>query len=189
MGFDLSIEADDGAEKLLNIHPAGYLSGGKAVFAFLSGLSLYCTVPPQSSTNSLQHVYTWYQQLDRLHQPPLCVGCRELLDSLWGDGGDETRYNEDEYEFFRHRLQTSGSQPPTEAEFLAMVRNSDQHWQPIGAVMSGVRTLLDRFRSDDPKSLEGFYQPDDTIPDFEALLSNLELLASRGREEVRLNFR
>lgn len=34
MGFDLSIEADDGAEKLLNIHPAGYLTGGKAIFAF-----------------------------------------------------------------------------------------------------------------------------------------------------------
>jgi hypothetical protein len=189
MGFDLSIEADYGAEKLLNIHPAGYLTGGKAVFAFLSGLSLYCRVPPQSSTNSLQHVYAWYQQLDRLHQPPLGVSCRELLDSLWGDSGDETRYNEDEYEFFHQRLQKSGAQPPTEAEFLAMVRNYDQHWQPIAAVMSGVRILLDRFSRDDRKPLEGFYRPDDTIPDFEALLSNLELLASRGREEVRLNFR
>lgn len=117
------------------------------------------------------------------------MGCRESLDYVWDDGGDETRYNEDEYEFFHHLMQKSGAQTLTKVEFLAIVRNYDQHWQTIAAVMSGVWILLERFGRSELRPLEGFYQPNDTIPDLEALLSKLELLASLGHEEVRLNFR
>jgi hypothetical protein len=186
MGVDVSIEAGFGAEKLINIHPDGRITGGKAVFAFLSGLSLCCDIPSKGEADSLNHVYVWYEQLDRLQQQPLCVSCRELLDCMWGDGGDSTDYREDDYAFFLHR--TGSSTSVTEEQFRQMLRDSFEAWRPIDLVIAGVRKLLDLFQRGGIQELEGFFAPQDTIPDFEALLSNLEWLMKRGNDVVRLNF-
>jgi hypothetical protein len=106
---------------------------------------------------------------------------------MWGDGGDPTEYREDEYEFFRKRAPAVGDDF-TEEMFVTMVRQSGEQWKPIGEVMRGVQLLLTVFEESTSEPLEGFYEPKDTIADFEALVANLELLAKRGNEVVRLNF-
>ena len=67
-----------------------------------------------------------------------------------------------------------------------MVEDAPKYWKPIGEVVRGVEMLLDLFKSKRIKSLSGFYEPENTIPDFEALYANLELLAKRGNKVVRL---
>lgn len=189
MGFSVQIEADRGSEVLQNLHPDGKLTGGNAVFAFLMGLLNYCSWKRDGADiyPGLEPVIEWYQQLDDTLSEPLCGLCDALMDCMWGDGGDSTTYYEDEYEFYKKRH--LGVPSITEEQFRMMVREGDEHWKPIEDVLRGVQQLLNAFKSVTIKPLEGFYEPENTIPDFEALLWNLELLAKRGNEVVRLNIR
>ncbi|HEX2620741.1 MAG TPA: hypothetical protein VHL11_11345 [Phototrophicaceae bacterium] len=190
MGFGLTVEADWCREVLSNVHPDGKGTGGNAVFAFLGGLSLYCDwdIEKDQHRTNLLSVYEAFRQIDQAVTETLCETVQPLLDCMWGDGGDSTVYHEDEYEFFIHRSSGSGLTITLE-EFQAMVRSYDKYWQPIESVIRGVQILLKIFRQISPEPLEGFYLPEETIPDFEALLINLNLLAERGNQKVRLNFR
>jgi hypothetical protein len=106
---------------------------------------------------------------------------------MWGDGGDPTEYREDEFEFFRKR-RPAGGDDLSEDMFQTMVRQSAEWWKPIDEVMRGVRLLIEVFESTEIEALEGFFEPDDTIPDLEALMANLDFLAKRENKVVRLNF-
>jgi hypothetical protein len=187
MVFWLQIQADHGSEMLQNIYPDGKRTGGNAVLAFLVGLETYSTwnETKQDSYPELKAVVTWCRKLEILASASIFPICRALLDCDWSDCGDPTRWREDEYEFYKHRM---GDNLTTEEQFLAMVRDYDKHWQPIDKVMQGVRLLLDMFNRVNIEPLEGFYVPEDTIPDFEAFYYNLELLKKRGCQDIRLNF-
>lgn len=188
MGFSLRIETSSG-EALQNIHLRGELTGGSTVFAFLMGLLTYCDWDRTDDTgkSSLQHVFDWYQRLDKLMLNTLCITCQALMASIWGDGGDPTEYREDEYGFYLHRNANSGTKL-SEAEFQAMVLTYDRAYQPIEDVLAGVQTLLGAFTENAIEPLEGFYVSESTIQDFEALQFNLEWLEKRSNDEVRLNF-
>lgn len=188
MGFSLSIETDFGAEKLMNIHPDGDITGGGAVFAFLSGLQNYCDFTPQKDADPLQHVYDWYQRLDSFKAQPLCVSCKELLACIWGDGGDSFEYGEGDYALFLHRTRNSCLPPLSEEQFQQMLEHGQNSWRPIELVIHGVQTLLHMFRHTELSPLEGFFSAEATVRDFEALLANLQWLMERGNETVRLNF-
>src|SRR5207244_618266 len=85
--------------------------------------------------------------------------------------------------------QTANSGIVTREEFLSLLQLAETRMKPLNDVISGVRLLILTFNLLTSTSLEDFYQQEDMIADFEALLANLELLAKRGNEEVRLNFR
>jgi hypothetical protein len=183
MGFTVQIQADYGSEILSN-----YPMGGKAVFAFLMGLQTYCTWdddgPLSQNIPGQRQIHAWYAGLDAVMGGNLCATCQAFLDSMWGDGGDSTEYREDEYDFYVKR----GGSTITEAQFLDMVRRYEEHWQPIDDVLGGVRALLHAFANPQVGTLESFYVPEDSLPDFEALATNLAWLADRGNDVVRLNF-
>jgi hypothetical protein len=188
MGFSVQIQAEYGAETLQNIHPDGRFTGGKAILAFLMGLHNYCNSfkAGQEIYPGLEGVIEWYQQLDTYLSESLCTSCNSLLDCMWGNGGDSTEYSENEYEFYKKR--TAPGLEITEEQFHFMVHDSRQHWKPIEEVITGVQVLLNLFKSQSLEELEGFYDRQYTIPDFEALLANLEFLAKRHNHVVRLNF-
>jgi hypothetical protein len=184
MGISMVIEADMGAEKLTNRHPdPNKYWGGQAVFYFLMGLDNYCAWKSGRSTH-LEQIDNWYRALEQASDFSLCQTCKSLVDCRWGDGGDSTVYSADEYEWYKKRHGDS----TTEEQFNAMVLDWYESWKPIDEVLNGVQSLLRLFRQVSPQPLEGFYHPTTTIPDFEALAANLQLLASRGNETVRLNF-
>ena len=170
MGFTVNIESNYGGEILSN-----YPTGGKAVFALLSGLQTYCMMN--------EDIEDWYAQLEEKSGELFCEKCRELLDCMWGDGGDSSIYYEDEYEFYKKRGGIL-----TEEEFQDMVIYSRKAFQPTQKVRDAALFLLQLFKDKQPEPLEGFYQDEDTIPDFEALVANLDLLIQRGSQNVRLNF-
>lgn len=188
MGFSLQIQAEYGGEILMNLHPEGKPSGGKAVFAFLSGLYNHCEGMWDEEDDPLMRtIYEWYRGLEQSAGASFCPTCRALLDCMWGDGGDPTEYREDEYEYYRKRCPNIGDSF-TKEMFQEMLRQSRERWKPIGEVIRGVQWLVDLFERSKLEPLEGFYEPGDTKPDFEALLANLRLLAKRGNTVVRLNF-
>jgi hypothetical protein len=189
MGFKVQIQADYGSEMLLNVYPRSKSAGGKAVLAFLGGLQTYCDWAEDDAQKypELKAVVEWYRLLEQSAEVSFCPICQALLDCMWGDGGDPTEYREDEYEFFRKRSPAVGDDF-TEEKFKSWVRQSKERWKPIDDVMRGVQLLLEMFKNSTAQALEGFYEPEDTIPDFEALSANLDWLSMRGREVVRLNF-
>jgi hypothetical protein len=187
MGFRVRIEADYGGEMLQNLHPENKPSNGKAILAFLLGLENFCSWTDDKE-KELKPIIDWYQKLDNASQSSLCTTCRPLLDCMWANGGDLTSYHEDEWEFYKKRYPSFTDSSFTEDMFKAMVRESQIRWKPIHEVINGVRYLLDLFKQSTPEPLEGFYDPNFSRFDFEALLVNLELLAKRGNKEVRLNF-
>lgn len=188
MGFSLLIQTGYGGEALINRHPEGKPAGGGAVFEFLGGLQTLCDwTDNNSGYPDLKSVVEWYRKLERSAGVSFFPACQTLLDCIWGDGGDLTEYREDEYEFFKKRNTGVGDEF-TEEMFQRMVRHSRESWKPIGDVIGGVRLLLNVFEHSKIEPLEGFYDPEYTKPDFEALLANLELLAERGNKAVRLNF-
>jgi hypothetical protein len=176
MGFTVSIESDNGAEILSN-----YPSGGKAVFAFLSGLQAY------SLLDDKDKVAIWYKALEKQSGEKFSVKCRELLDCMWGDGGDTTVYGEDEWEVYKLRYPNIESMM-NEESFKEMITQYWKAFQPTEKVRDGVQFLLQLFKDKEPEPLEGFYEKEDTIPDFEALVANLDLLIQRKSKDVRLNF-
>ncbi|HVU13777.1 MAG TPA: hypothetical protein VHD90_21015 [Phototrophicaceae bacterium] len=188
MGFFLQIQADHGSEMLRNVHPEGKASGGNALLGFLVGLQNYCTWEQEQAKEypELVPAIAWFQQLEADAAEDLCDVCGALLDCMWGDGGDPTEYHDDEYAFYSKRY--SGAPALTEEQFKRIVWDAPQHWEPIEEVMKGVRLLLGLLQDPACEPLAGVYHPEDTIPDFEALYANLELLAKRGNELVRLNF-
>jgi hypothetical protein len=188
MGFRLQIQADYGGEMLVNVHPERKGSGGKAVLAFLIGLHNHCAGEKFIEDGPImQEVSEWYRRLEQAYGSPFYSGCRSLLDCMWSDGGDQTEYHEDEYEFFRKRSPGLGD-GFTMSDFQKWVAESRERWKPISEVISGVRIILKVFTRSEVEPLDGFYEPQYTELDFEALLSNLELLAERGNTVVRLRF-
>src|SRR5688572_20115514 len=131
MGFRLRIEADYGNEVLQNDHPREHSSGGKAVLAFLSGLQSYCSLEGEEEFPELQLIKEWYQHLDDAANSSLCAKCRALLDCMWGDGGDSTVYQADEWEFYKKRHANMIDDGFTEDMFKKMVQDYDLHWKPI----------------------------------------------------------
>lgn len=181
MGFQVRIEADYGSEILSN-----YPSGGKAVEAFLMGLSGYdltLTTGNRNSDPTLDKLDDWYRELERSTGVSLFPACRALVDCQWGDGGDHYDYRPDEYDLFLKR-----NPEFSEEQFQGYIDAHNKTWQPIGEVIKGVRLLVEVFTHNEIAPLEGFYVPEDSIPDFQALLANLELLANRKAQVVRLNF-
>lgn len=178
MGFSVRIEADWGSEVLRNWHPDGKLTGGKAVFAFWASLNSYCL------KLGVIHFDEWFERLDRLSPELLCIACRAFIECAWGDAGDHTHYGEDDFEFYKKRHGVN----LTEEQFLLNLQYARDRWQPIGEVIHSIQLLLDLFKSNPLEDWDGCYEAEYTIPDFEALLWNLELLANRGNEVVRLNF-
>jgi hypothetical protein len=176
MGFTVKIESDGGSEILQN-----YPTGGKAVFAFLSGLQAYNLLDDNDK------VARWYEALEKQSGEKFSVKFRELLDCMWGDGGDSTVYREDEWEIYKLRNPNIESMM-TEETFKKMVVQYWQAFQSTEKVRDEVQFLLELFKNAQPEALEGFYVSEDSIPDFEALLTNLDLLISRGSQDVRLNF-
>jgi hypothetical protein len=184
VGVSVQIEAGYGSETLQNSHPNGLHTSGKAVFAFWGGLNGFCMWRDGvGDWTRLKYVMAWYQQLEEFSPRPLCSICRAFVDCAWGDGGDPIEYHEDDYDVYKKRHPST-----TEAEFLLYLQDSDQHWQPIDEVITGVQVLLNLFKSQSLEELEGFYDRQYTTPDFEALLANLEFLAKRHNHVVRLNF-
>lgn len=187
MGFSLEIQADYGSVKLGNNHPEGKPSGGKAVFAFLGGLDLLTTWEDDDSLEhpSLRPVVAWYRALEKSAGVALFPTCQPLLDCMWGDGGDSTEYGDDDFELFR---ENSGGFEITEEGFHELVRAGRERWRPIPQVAKAVALLLEIFGRVKIEPMDGWYVPEDTIPDFEALAANLDFLITRGHEVVRLNF-
>jgi hypothetical protein len=181
MGFQIQIEADHGSVILTN-----YPSGGKAVLAFLMGLNGYADSLESVDyyqQSGLEEVGAWYQALEQSAGVPFFPTCRAVIDCMWGDGSDHYSYREDDYDLYsRHGASL------TDEQFRLWVQQSETRWQPVGRVIEIVHLLLDVFERTSAEPLEGFYEPEDTIRDFEALLGNLELLASRKAQVVRLNF-
>src|SRR4030042_3915918 len=104
MGLRLEIQADHGIELLSNVHPEGKPSGGKAVLALLIGLCNYCDDIKYSNDDKMMvNIFFWYKKLDQLTGGIIKEECRPLLDCMWGDGGDPTEYQEDEYELYKSR--------------------------------------------------------------------------------------
>jgi hypothetical protein len=128
----------------------------------------------------------WYEKLEQAAEVELCRLAQPLLGCMWGDGGDHTEYREDDYEFYLYRV--GANTPMSEDEFITMLQLSIEHWKPLHEVRDAVKALLDIFQRISPDQLDGFYTPEYTIPDFEALHANLTLLAQRGNQVVRLNF-
>lgn len=189
MGFRLQIQAEHGSEMLMNLHPEDKPSGGKAVLAFLIGLHNHCDgLEIDEEDPIMQAIAEWYRKLEQLAGGSFCPTCRALLDCMWADGGDPTEYREDEYEFYRKRCPGVGDDF-TEEDFQRRVRDSGERWKPISEVIAGVQLFLGVFERSDLETLDGFYEPEYTKSDFEALLANLELLAKRGNTVVRLNFK
>jgi len=185
MGFKVQIEADYRSEILQNIHPHGKPSGGKAILAFLTGLSGYTT--PFEEPN-LMYVDKWYQNAEVITKQSFFPICHPILDCMWGDGGDATEYEIYDYHFYLQRHQLTATNF-SEADFQEWIRLDRKRWESISDVIKGVQLLLKMFSNHQVEALEGFYAPTDTIPDFEALEHNLKLLDSRGNTTVRLNFR
>lgn len=185
MGFRLQIQADYGNEALRNLHPDKRYGSGKAILAFLTGLSGYAheiTNPDYKPTDPID---TWFQELEWLSELTFMPTCSSLLGAMWADGGDPTEFQEHEYKFY---LQRVGQGALPEDEFKVMVRGYPNHWQPIQAVREGVQLLLQMFSTPQIKPLEGFFDVEYTPPDFEALELNLKFLQERGNTVVRLNF-
>lgn len=176
MGFTVRIESNNGEEILSN-----YPSGGKAVLSFLTGLKVYCILVVEDEIRS------WYADLEQQSEDVFCTRCHELLKSMWGDGGDTTVYRQDEWEVYKQRNPQMASMM-TEESFKAMVTQYWEAFQPTEKVRDAIQFLLQLFKDKQPEALEGFYRAEDSIPDFEALLANLELLIQRGSLNVRLNF-
>jgi hypothetical protein len=104
---------------------------------------------------------------------------------MWGDGGDPIEYKENELDYYQKR------NPGTNMDKLSFqkyIKESGERWKPIDQVINGARFLTELFSRNDIEHLEGFYEPENTIIDFEALLFNLEILERRGNKFVRLNF-
>ncbi len=185
MSFEARIEADNGAEILSNLHPDGKRTSGKAVFAFLSGLQTLCYWTASDNSTSLVGIVEWYRRLETSANVQLCSTCRPLLDCMWGDGGDHTEYHQTDYEFYKHR---GGGSQISEADFLKFIQDTILHWQPIDKVIGAIQLLLTIFQNMTVEPLEGFFHPEDSRADFEALYANLKLLSQRGAQTIRLNF-
>ncbi len=186
MGFWLRIESDSG-EILKNKYPGRDQIGGKAILSFLTGLSLFCDLAENKYENDplMQAVKNWYRTLEIITNNKLCTVCRPLLECIWADQGEFIEYREDEYTFYLHRNLGFHF---TEVEFRQIVHDSKVSWKPIDEVLEGVQFLLNTFQNPSLITFEGNYEPEHTIPDFEALYLNLKLLVDRGNDEVRLNF-
>ena len=158
MAFWLQIQADYGSESLQNVHPDREAAGGKAVCAFLDGLQVHCS---------------WTEEDPRKHPELTAVEAwYRVLEQYTGTSLSST------CGALLDCMWGEGDDP----------LESSENWKAIDEVTRGVRILLDAFRNSKVQPLEGFYEPENTIPDFEALLANLELLARRGNKVVRLNF-
>lgn len=191
MGFGLIIEAD--GETLQNKHPDDALRGssGKAVFNFLSSLSYYDTCKNDNLMldNELMDTHTWFEIFEE--KATSISECRALIDCLWGDGGDFTRYSESDYDLFiqRHGAIRSDGVENTRESFLEFIQKSQQAFQPIEDIITGLRFLLNNFKHHSFEPIY-FYQPEEPsyIEDFEVLILNLEFLEKRGNKRVRLTF-
>lgn len=181
MGVSVQIEADYCTEILNNVHPDGRFTGGNAVYALWSGLNSFCMW--RDGVSSWMYDHEWFLQLEKFSIQPLSVACRAFVDCAWGDDGDGTNYQEDDYEFYKKRHPST-----TEEEFLLNLKYAHESWQPIDEVIKGVQLLLSIFKSQPLEDVDGLYISEYAIPDFEALLANLEFLAKRRNNVVRLNF-
>ncbi len=186
MSFQLKIQADYGKEMLINVHPLGKPSSGKAVMAFLMGLVNYNEeINSNNDDEPTKSILYWYQNLEQLAGESFKIIYKPLIDCMWGDGGDPIEYKEDEFEYYQKR------NPGTNIDKVAFqkyIKESGERWKPIDQVIKGVRILTELFSRNDIEQLEGFYEPKNTFIDFEALSFNLELLERRGNKFVRLNF-
>lgn len=185
MGFRLTIEADYRSEVLQNIHPEGKDSGGKAVLSFIVGLSNYLAL---ERDDNLDDINQWYKKSEQITGYDYAPLYQSLVDCMWGDGGDSTEYQEEDYEFYLHRTNQKRGDF-TQAQFRQFLTQYYERWQPIDKVIAGVDHLLQILVYPELEKLEGFYEPDATFSDFEALQHNLKLLKSRGNTTIRLNFR
>jgi hypothetical protein len=190
MGFNVRIETD--GETLQNIHPdGGKGSGGKAVFNFLSILSYYDSFKGEelNEDDGLKASHDWFIEFEE--KAGDINKCRAFIDCMWGDGGDDTKYRQGDYDLFikRHGAVRGDGVENTEESFLKFVKASEDAYQHIEDVIEGVRFLLDSFKKYAFES-NFFFMPEDPpyLEDFEALLWNLEFLAKRGNTKVRLTF-
>ncbi len=174
MGFFVLIEGT--YDTLRNRHPEGKPSGGNAILAFLTGLAVYQDYFASKEGNSdvsinqsVNETMRWYQSVETNFHISFFPDCQALIGSIWGDGGKSIEcYSENDYEFYANPLTSSGA--ITREQFRELLQASRLCWKPITDVINGVRLLLDVFNDLNSTSFEGFYEPMDTIPDFEALL-------------------
>jgi hypothetical protein len=159
---------------------------GIAVLPFLGGLHRFVkdikTPDPRS-----QAEHRWFEQFESRFDQPLRQLFDPILHCMWKNARiDFTQYREDEYRWFlkRHILLDG----PSEEEFKATVKYSNERWSDIDAVMAEVKLLMDVFKQDILQPLEGCYDSQNTLADFEDLYETLEIFVQRGYKLVRLSF-
>jgi hypothetical protein len=164
--------------------------GGKGVLSFLLALFSFCNPDEGTDANSDKELREWFTHLQTFVEQPLCDVFKPIVDCMWGDSGEfGPDFLEDEYQWYVKRNPQTDM---TEAEFQQSVREGMKHWQPIDAVMSNVKLVINLFKIKGLGSIEGYYTAkeltDDMIPQFESLYDTLTILKKNYYEVVRLTF-
>jgi hypothetical protein len=176
MGVDLMLVFDDGSAEV----PAP----GKPTYAFLSGLTSFCS-------GLLEHkdeYYKWYAQLNDEASVPLCEVSKPLLDAQFTYEYcrmEIFHYSELQYATFSCDVPDSGL---TEDTFKYFVREGKIRWSKIEDCIRAVRFLLLLFKQVNPRIMEGYYRPEDTIPGYEELLELLETARKQNYAIVQFGF-
>jgi hypothetical protein len=174
--WDGYIEADT-REKLRIVRHDG-IFGGKAACGFLVMLSNYCLFPNEPDFEDLLKWFVEFENLSGLNT------CEDLasLEKAWyqSDWGD---YLSDEREFAVKRKGFEISQ----FDFELVQKNVQESWTPILDVKKAVELLIAAFKHSQPQSTD-WYNATDTLPEFEGILTGLQLLEKRSAKLVRIQF-
>ena len=149
-------------------------TGGKAILAFLQSLSVYCLNVADEET------IQWFSALENKGNQSFCDLLHPLIEGWYSGDWD---YKEDEYETF---LSRNPSLQIGEDAFLSAIKDVREKWTPVDKMIESVKYLLSIFEEDLPESTY-WYEPEDSTPDFQALLATLELAAERLNKKVRIN--
>jgi hypothetical protein len=158
---------------------------GVAVLPFLGGLHRFvANIETPDSQSHRERL--WFEQFESRFDQPLSQLFEPILHCMWHSRIDFSQFREDEFEWYwKRHMALDGI---SEDEFKALVKYSKERWSDIDAVIAEVKLLMDIFKQGDLQPLEGCYDSQNTLADFEDLDETLEILVRRGYKLVRLSF-
>lgn len=177
MSVEATIETEYG-ERLLVWHVNGY-PGGQGVESFLNVLVDYCF----ENENNVrpQEVDNWFAKLESALGRSICELTKPLRTGFYYGSWE---YAEEEYERF---LAQARDMPLSEEEFKQTLHQLAKTWVPVKEMLHMVTVLVDLLVKADLEAT-WWYDPEDTLADFQALKEAVEL-ANRGPDcKMRIQF-
>jgi hypothetical protein len=160
-------------------YPDGAL-GGKPLHVFLSALRVCFdeSVIIESASDADKVILLWFSNLSEIAAKPVNVFAKPL----------ERCYYVGDYSQFEYGLLSERDCLPEDREkWKRMYAELDDRWVSVDDLVNGVTELLRLLKEVNLEPV-WWYEPDDTLPEFEIFLETLILASSRGAKKVLIQF-